>query len=341
MRYSRTILLLLVWVLPTSGLASSKIDTIYFQHGDRLTGEVKLMENNYLRLSTEDAGTVSLEWTKVDSVKILTNMRIGLMDGRILYGKLLASGIKGSCYIWSNIGDPLLVELIHIVTLSPVKDRIINRLDGSLGSGFSYVKASDLLQLNVNVSINYRAEKNNIETFYDGIVTRDSLGNTQRHNGGATFIRFFPNNWFLISQVSAEKNTELQLDLRTNLKLGAGKGVIRSNSSHLRLAAGMQVNRETSLGNEQYNLEAAAMTEYSVFIYDDPEVSFDIKFALIPSLSAFGRIRSDLNSNLKWELFNDFFLKWSFYYSFDSRPLSETAAKSDWAITMVGLEYKL
>jgi hypothetical protein len=34
-------------------------------------------------------------------------------------------------------------------------------------------------------------------------------------------------------------------------------------------------------------------------------------------------------------------LKWTFYYSYDSRPLSTTASKSDWAISLLGLEYKL
>ncbi len=51
--------------------ASSKIDTIYFQSGDRITAEVKLLENNQLKLSTDDVGTIYVEWDKVDSVMIL------------------------------------------------------------------------------------------------------------------------------------------------------------------------------------------------------------------------------------------------------------------------------
>jgi hypothetical protein len=83
------------------------------------------------------------------------------------------------------------------------------------------------------------------------------------------------------------------------------------------------------------------MADYAMFIYDDPEVSLDLDASLIPSINNPGRIRSNINSNLKWELFNDFFLKWTFYFSFDSRPLSESAEKSDWAISMLGIEYKL
>jgi hypothetical protein len=68
---------------------ANKVDTIFFQNGDRITAEVKSMENNKLRLSTDDAGTITLEWDKVDSVKIINPMRIVLQNGEILYGLLL------------------------------------------------------------------------------------------------------------------------------------------------------------------------------------------------------------------------------------------------------------
>jgi hypothetical protein len=55
----------------------------------------------------------------------------------------------------------------------------------------------------------------------------------------------------------------------------------------------------------------------------------------------FHRVRSRIDSNLKWEVFKDFYLKWTFFYSYDSKPLSKDGEKSDWAVSLVGLEYKL
>ena len=341
MRQLGTILFVLYIAASQSTLIAQKIDTIFLQQGDRITGEVKSMENNYLRLSTLDVGTVKIEWNKIDSVKILTSMRVELVDGRIMYGKLLTAGIVGSCYIWRREGDPLLVKLIRIVALSPVEEKFVDRLNGTLSTGFSYVKASDVAQLNFSGSLEYLARKNHGELFYDGIITQDSLKTSQRHNGGATFIRILPRNWFLLSAVSLESNSELELDLRSNWGVGGGKRLVRTNFTVFYLAGGVQFNRETSKGVKQFNLEGIAQANYSVFIYDDPEVSFDIKADLIPSLNNFGRLRSNITSNLKWEVFNDFYLKWSFYYTHDNRPLSETAAKTDWAVTLLGVEYKL
>jgi hypothetical protein len=231
---------------------------------------------------------------------------------------------------------------VNIVHLSPIRDRFLNRLDGSLSSGFSYVKANDIMQLTFNGSIKYLAEKNALETFYDGLLTRETeQPKSQRHHGGANFRRILPKNWFLMSQLSAESNSELELDLRTNLTLGGGHSLIRTNSVNLHIAAGLQGNRENTAEANQYNLEGVVFANYSMFVYDDPEVSFDLTASLIPSINDLGRVRSNINSNLKWEIFTDFFLKWSFYFSYDSKPLSETAAKFDWAVSLLGLEYKL
>jgi hypothetical protein len=234
-----------------------------------------------------------------------------------------------------------LTELVDIVYLSPIRDHFFNRLDGTLGSGFSYVKASEVMQLSINTSLKYLAEKNHVTGFYDGLLTREPSKTTKRHHGGGSFRRILRNNWFVVGQISAEQNTELELDLRMNFTLAGGNALLRSNFTNLYAAAGLQVNREMSAELNQNNLEGVVMADYAIFIYDDPEVSFSLNASLIPSLSDPGRIRSNINSSLKWEIFNDFYLNWTFYFSYDSRPLSEGAEKFDWAVTMLGIEYKL
>ena len=336
------ILLTLAAIFISCNLHSQKIDTIYFQNGDRVTAEVKSLANNQLKLSTNDAGTVNVEWNKIDSVKILNNMRIVLDDGKIMYGKILSAGEAGKCNIWDSEGDPLLMDLVHIVILNPLEDKILNRLSGTLSSGFSYLKSTRIMNMNFDGLVKYQAEKNQLELSYSGLFSKDSTaGYSQNQNGGVTAIRILPKNWFLLSMLNLESNSEQDLDIRTSVTLGGGNAFIRNNTSVLYAALGLQGNREVSLGEAQFNLEGVLTTHYSVFIYDDPEVSFTLTGDLIPSLTTLGRIRTTIDSNLKWEIFNDFFLKWTFYYNFDSQPLSATAERNDWAITLIGVEYKL
>jgi len=323
-------------------LASSKIDTIYFRNGDRMSGEVKALANNYLRLSTHDAKTIQIEWNTIDSVKIMNNMRIVLEDGQVFYGKLLPSGEVNSCYIWGTLGVPRFTSLTEIVSMSPIEEKFVDRLQGTLSSGFSYAKATDLLQLNLNGQVSYLANKNQVDFSYDGNFTyQDTLASNQNQNGGISFKRLLRSNWFLVSNLSLETNSELELDLRTSFGAGGGKYLIRSNKTTLYVAGGLQGNKEEANSSIQYNLEGVITSNYSVYIYDFPEVSFHLSADVLPSLSVSGRVRATIDSNLKWEVFNDFYLKWTFYYNYDSNPLSEGAARNDWAITLLGVEYKL
>ena len=339
---TRLLFLLLLLTVMQTAVCGSKIDTIYFQNGDRITAEVKGLENNQLKLSTTDAGTVYVEWSNIDSVKILNNMQIILDDGKIMHGKLLTAGEAGQCYIWSSEDEPLLMELVRIVSLAPLEDKFFNRLSGTFSSGFSYIKASKIMQMNFDGSLKYQAEKNQVELSYSGLFSLDSAASyTQNQSGGATFIRMLPKNWFLLSILNLESNSEQDLDLRTSLTLGGGNAFIRNNISTLYAAIGLQGNREVSLGDAQFNLEGVLTIQYTVYIFDDPEISFNVTGDLIPSLTTLGRVRTKIDSNLKWEIFNDFNLKWTFYYNFDSQPLSTTAEKGDWAVTLIGLEYTL
>ncbi len=269
-------------------------------------------------------------------------MRIVLEDGQIFYGKLLPSGEKGSSYIWGSIGDPRLTLLPDVVLLSPLKDKFFARLSGSLSSGFSYTKASDIMQVNLNAAIKYIAQKNQIELNYDGILThQDTLSPDQRQSGGFVFRRFLSNNWFIVSALNGESNSEQNLDLRTGFALGGGKSLINTNKANLFLGSGLQATREFSKGDVQNSLEGLVAATYSMFIYDSPKLTFNLSGQLAPSLSDLGRVRADVDSNISWEIFHDFYLKWTFYYSFDSRPLSTTAEKNDWAVSLLGIEYKL
>jgi hypothetical protein len=341
MKGCRLYAVILYLLLFSGQLMAAKIDTIYFQNGDRITGEVKSMENNQVRLSTYDGGTIRIEWNKVDSVNILSNMRVVLRNGTILYGSLRPAGQLKGCFIWQTNGNPRQVQLDEIVEMTRLENRFLGRLEGSLSSGFSYVKASDVMQINLNGSVTYTAAKNQFNLYYDGIFTRESDYQTQRQNGGITFHRLLPRKYFLISSLSGENSSEQQLDLRTSAAIGVGNSIILNNTSHFFIAAGILGNREWSQGNTQFNLEGKVTLNYTIFIYDSPEVSLNMRGDLIPSINDPGRIRTQFDSNLRWEVFTDFFLKWTFFYSYDSRPLSSEAKKSDWAISLLGLEYKL
>ena len=75
------------------------------------------------------------------------------------------------------------------------------------------------------------------------------------------------------------------------------------------------------------------MAVYNIYLLYKPKISMSINAAAYPSFTDAGRIRSDVNVSLSYEIFNDFTLSGSYYNNFDSKPSSADALKEDWGFT--------
>jgi len=68
-----------------------------------------------------------------------------------------------------------------------------------------------------------------------------------------------------------------------------------------------------------------------MFIYDAPKVSFNTTLNFLPSVTNFGRIRSNFDIDMDWEIFIDFYWVLSFYFNYDNKPTT-TASETDFRI---------
>ena len=319
--------------------ASSKIDTVYFQHGDRLTGELLTLDKGILKLKTDDGGTVSIEWKNIDSLCILNPLRIIKHNGGILFGQLFPSGKRGVCILLDENNDKSEIELQAIVELIQLEKRILDRLSGTLSAGYSYIKATKVTQLDFSGDIDYKGEKTILSANYDVVLTDDGSETTQRQSGGATYYRVLPKNWMVQGKIMGESNSEFKLDLRTSIITGVSYSFIRTNTQIFQFGSGVSVSREFSGDLAQNNFEGLFGLKYYLFILESPKVSFNFDGYFIPGINYFGRIRSSINTDLKWEMFKDFYLKGSLFFNFDNQPLSGIDTHTDWG-TSLGFEFK-
>jgi len=64
-------------------------DTVIMKNGDRLTGEVKRLENGVLYIKTDYfSGSVGVDWLQVEKVESTATYQIVLTDGNRLTGKI-------------------------------------------------------------------------------------------------------------------------------------------------------------------------------------------------------------------------------------------------------------
>ena len=60
----------------------------------------------------------------------------------------------------------------------------------------------------------------------------------------------------------------------------------------------------------------------------------------VPNLSDTGRVRGELDVSLKWEMIADLFWQLSSYHSYDNRPPTVGAEKSDYGVvTSLGYDF--
>jgi len=57
---------LLTLAMWTSPAAAQKTDVVTLQNGDRITGEIKRLDRGRLEYSTDDMGTLNIEWEEID-----------------------------------------------------------------------------------------------------------------------------------------------------------------------------------------------------------------------------------------------------------------------------------
>jgi hypothetical protein len=81
-------------------------------------------------------------------------------------------------------------------------------------------------------------------------------------------------------------------------------------------------------------VEGQLNLKFDAFRYDHPKLDVSTSLNVYPGISEWGRVRVDFDSRLSYELIKDFYLTFSLFERYDSRPPSETAAKSDFGTTL-------
>jgi len=301
---------------------AQKTDVVTLGNGDRITGEIERLDRGQLEFSTDDAGTLYLEWDKLVAVVATTRVfDISITDGRRFLGSLHPAA-RGFIEIHSAAGAETLT-MADVTYISPIGKSFWQKLDGSISAGYNYTKSSGVAQFNLNADTTFRRPAFEI-TFagsYTATATDDNAGNDDRGSVEAQYARFVSLRWVVSAFGRFESNESLGLKLRSQVGGGAGPRIVNSNRAQVWTGAGLVANNEQGVDVESTNnLEAVFYFEASYFTYDRPKTTVDVGLQYFPSLSDFGRQRVQLNTTFKRELLKDFILSLSLYDSFDSRP---------------------
>jgi len=333
--------LLLVVALSATSLAQ-KTDVIVLYNGDRITGEVKEMQTGLLKLSTDNLGTVYIEWNKITDIQSDKYFEVELSDGRIYFGTFEPSDSSGTIIVKGVTVENRLF-LRYIVKITTIRESFWDILDGFVKLGISYNKSNKVGELNFGADGIYTTISQRTELILNSDFS-GSAGNPTSSNNSASlsFNKFLENKWFWGAIAIAEQNSSLGLRLRTTLGAAVGNDFVKTGKSIFNGVAGLTGSKEWYEGKSgsQDNLTLYLSSKYQVFIYETPGISVFSFLSVYPYLTNLGRIRVNYSLSFDWEIIGDLYWELGFYMDYDNRPRSTDASRVDYSIRS-GIKYNI
>ena len=331
-------------VCATAASARDKTDVIVLKNGDRITGEIMELEYGLLQFSTDDMGTVNIEWNAIASIDSVYEFDVELAGGRRQSGVIATSGDGGRLVI-RGTGSQEAVPMLSVVRVAELESSFWQRVSGSLSLGFNYTKSSGIRTGSLNVSSQYTAERLKATLDISALETSspDSEPSArEKISSTLEFRRERPGFWMALN--SLERNDELGIDARLQSGAAFARYFRQDQDSEIMALAGVVANQEWTNGADesQQSVEGVLGATWRIFRFNDPEISLNSSAYLYPSFTDSGRHRGSLDISVRREFISDLFFEISLYESYDSDPPTdgETEAETtDYGI-VTSLGYK-
>ncbi|WP_165954250.1 DUF481 domain-containing protein [Seongchinamella unica] len=336
-----TLLILLLVTLSHDVRASRKTDVVTLYNGDKITGEIAEMDGGILQFKTDAMGTLSIEWPEIASVASEYHYELRLTSGERLYGSFGSGSRAGQIELVDLFGKHD-IEWLQVVEIRPIEDKLLDRLDVYLSTNFSFTKATSIARLSFNTAISYEDQ-----TSVSSLNGRTDL--TSSDSGDSDSSRYDIERWSWRKQRSDsfksifanyEDNDELGLNHRVGVGAGFGKYWLDTHRTRFTGALGLQAISESFSGQEtNQDVELYLSSTFNTWKFNTPELDIDLTFNVYPSLTDTGRIRTDGNLRIRWELIKDLFWDVSAWVTTDNETGSG-GSSTDYSIT-TGVGWKL
>lgn len=334
-------ILLIIATLSLEAQAQRKTDIVTMYNGDRITGEITSLYGGMLELKTNSMGTIRIEWPEISRLKSKYHYELRLSDGQRLYGSIDEDTLPGQIVVEDLYGKHEL-EWLQVVEIRPIEDSIAERIDVYLSAGYSYTKASSVGQVSFNTQVSYEDK-----TSRNTLTARTDLTETDTQSTSSTRMDINRALWterrpgmFRTVFGNYEDSDELGLDYRIGAGGGLGKYFIDTHKTRFFGTGGLQVITEAPLeGGSNQEVEMFLNASFATWKFTTPELDMDLRFTLYPSLTDWGRVRSESNLRIRWELIEDLYWDITAWASTDNQ-LESSDREVDYSITTgIGWEY--
>ena len=202
----------------------AQADTVWLKNGDRMTGDILLLDNGKLLLKTNYAGTITLNIEKIATLETDQALLVKMNTFSTESSKALQPAPDGSVTL-INGDTPKTIALTDIQQLMKPKPIIEDlRWKGNISFSADYKKnESDVRDYDLDVSSELRHGlwRHALDTEYD-YETKNNAKKTERFEAGYALDRFITEQWFWKNKAKYI-NDHIE-DLRRQHTYGTGPG---------------------------------------------------------------------------------------------------------------------
>lgn len=336
-----------LFLLASTVRAKDKNDIIVFKNGDRLTGEVKRLEQGQVYFKNSSMyDTIRLDWEKIERIITDRTFIISLSDNERFVGTIEKDPtlIKGKEGLKVKTESGVLrLEHAQIVEIRPLEGSFFRQFHVSVDVGSTLARAESQRTLTSSLSIQRYTELWNFTATADTQRnTREGVPDVSRNNLNLGAQFFVSRKWFVPAILQFQSSSEQSLDLRASFGGGLGRYFKRTNRTILFSLAGVVATRErydptVTDTPRRKSLEAIAAVGFTTFRFD--KTRFDTLFQVFPSISDPGRIRTDLRANFRFDIIGDLYWQANFYTNYDNRPPLGTRSTDHGLTTGIGWSF--
>jgi Protein of unknown function, DUF481 len=326
----RVILLCAVILVANSAFAREKTDVIIMKNGDRITCEIKALTSNTLYISVSYIlGTLSVDWDQVDHLESNQLFLVKTQDGTVYTGTLSTPETPG--------GRPLQIEIVEnpeknvtlerrqVVNVRETAATFWERVNGQIGTGFTYSKGNQSTQYNLNSDVNYPGQRWYAGVSYGSNFVANTGASTATRNevtfGVQRLMRW--NNWYYVGLADFLQSSVQGIQIASTYGGGIGRYLKNTGHTTFKVYGGFAWQRisyqEAPLPSPTQHVTAALFgANLNLFEFD--KTTLAVSAIVLPALSQPGRVHFNLNASYYVKLFGK--LDWNFtvYGNWDNRP---------------------
>lgn len=218
-----------VVLLPAKLLAAD--DVVILKNGDRITGEVKRLNNGDLEIDPPYGENIFIiDWNEVERIESKANFIAQTSVGDYVTGSVRTDPDDSNQVLVEGETHVFPIAQTELVYLKPVDEGFWGRLSASVDFGLSLTKANNTRQMNTRGTVGYLTENWSANVLIDALRNvRNDADTTKRTEVGGDYRYYFAGNWFALGTANFLQSNELQLDLRSTVGGGVGNYLVRNN----------------------------------------------------------------------------------------------------------------